>query len=70
VERCGSCHTFRDAGTEGAQLDLDYDLRDVDTQRVLDSISDPPEGMPADLVTGEDAQAVADYVAGNRTPRE
>ena len=70
VERCGSCHTMRHAGTEGTALDLDHDLREVDAQRVLDSITDPPTGMPADLATGADARAIAEYVAENRTPRE
>ena len=70
IERCGSCHTMRDAGTAGESLDLDYDLREVDEARVLKSITDPPTGMPKDLAEGADAKAIAEYVAQNRTPRE
>jgi mono/diheme cytochrome c family protein len=69
IERCGSCHTMRDAGTAGEGLDLDYDLREVDAARVLRSIEDAPTGMPENLAEGADAQAVAEYVAENRTPR-
>ena len=70
VERCGSCHTLRAAETEGTALDLDYDLREVDEARVLESITSPPTGMPKDLAQGADAEAIAEFVAQNRTPRE
>ena len=70
IERCGSCHTMRDAGTAGEGLDLDYDLREVDEARVLKSIAEPPTGMPQDLAEGADAEAIAEYVAQNRMPRE
>jgi mono/diheme cytochrome c family protein len=69
VERCGSCHTLREAGTSGSSLDLDEDLRSVDEARVLRSITDPPTGMPKDLAQGADAEAIAEYVARNRTSR-
>jgi mono/diheme cytochrome c family protein len=69
VERCGSCHTMRDAGTTGEALDLDYDLREVDAARVLEAIENPPPRMPKNLAQGTDAEAIAEYVAENRTPR-
>jgi mono/diheme cytochrome c family protein len=73
--RCGACHTLADAGTKGTigpNLDEAFagpreqgfeesTIRAV----VLDQIHYPTKGsgMPADLVTGEDAESVATYVA-------
>ncbi|HYZ19712.1 MAG TPA: c-type cytochrome [Gaiellaceae bacterium] len=73
--RCGACHTLADAGargTVGPNLDEAFagprkegfkesSIRAI----VLDQIHYPTKGsgMPADLVTGEDAEAVAAYVA-------
>jgi mono/diheme cytochrome c family protein len=73
--RCGACHTLADAGargTVGPNLDQAFagprsegfeesSIRSI----VLDQIYYPTEGsgMPAELVTGEDAEAVASYVA-------
>lgn len=73
--RCGSCHTLADAGargTQGPNLDEAFagpreegfeesSIRSV----VLGQIRFPTEGsgMPADLVEGDDAEAVASYVA-------
>ncbi|MEX0674710.1 MAG: c-type cytochrome [Gaiellaceae bacterium] len=73
VEKCGSCHTLADAGTQGViGPDLDqafatpreqgFDestIRDV----VRGQIAYPTEPMPANLVTGQDAADVAAYVA-------
>ena len=70
VQRCGACHTLRAAGTNGTQLDLDHDLREVSEARVLESMTDPPTGMPRDLANGAEAETIAEYVAENRTPRE
>jgi mono/diheme cytochrome c family protein len=83
-ERCGSCHTLADAGTQGTigpnldeafayarsdREDQGFDestIRDVIRGQIAYPVEDPPvegPGMPADLVTGADADAVASYVA-------
>jgi mono/diheme cytochrome c family protein len=64
VERCGVCHTFEPAGTAGA---IGPNLGDVplDREAVLRAIEEGGLGsgnMPANLVSGEDADAVATYV--------
>ena len=75
VEKCGSCHVLNRAGTKGVTgPDLDQAfavsrgegwgseaIRGV----VLGQIAYPGRGftMPADLVTGDDAEDVAAYVA-------
>jgi mono/diheme cytochrome c family protein/cytochrome c553 len=73
--RCGSCHTLADAGsrgTVGPNLDDAFrrpkqeDFKQSSIQNVvLDQIRFPTSGsgMPADLVTGQDAKDVAAYVA-------
>jgi uncharacterized cupredoxin-like copper-binding protein len=74
IQRCGSCHQLADAGTKG-QIGPDLDAafrqsiadglgRDTVEGVVRKQISLPEGGqMPADLVTGKDANAVAAYVA-------
>ena len=83
-QRCGSCHTLADAGTQGTvgpnldeafaysrqdQPDQGFDestIRDVIRGQIAYPVEDPPTdapGMPANLVTGADADAVASYVA-------
>jgi mono/diheme cytochrome c family protein len=73
--QCGSCHVLADAGTPGKvgpNLDDAFaGAREEGFKKstiaavVLDQIYYPTEGsgMPAELVTGEDAEAVAAYVA-------
>ncbi|HEV3377538.1 MAG TPA: c-type cytochrome [Thermoleophilaceae bacterium] len=75
VERCGSCHVLGRAGTAGPTgPDLDAAFRSAiasgmnreTVQGVVhDQILNPRKNsqMPADLVTGEDAEDVAAYVA-------
>lgn len=80
VERCGTCHALKEAGTVAEVApDLDAAFRaaretgmDDDTiEGVVEAqIANPrfthpdsPAYMPADLVTGEDAEDVATYVA-------
>ncbi len=75
VERCGSCHTMADAGTQGkVGPNLDDAFSASRAQGFEESTFDQVVrwqiaypgiglGMPADLVTGEDAQDVASYVA-------
>jgi sulfur oxidation c-type cytochrome SoxX len=74
TERCGSCHILGRAGTQGRTgPDLDAAFRTAladgmnrDTVQgiVHDQILNPRKNsaMPADLVTGEDAEDVAAYV--------
>jgi mono/diheme cytochrome c family protein len=75
VERCGSCHVLDRAGTAGrAGPDLDAAFRRARADGLGEStiagivegqIAHPGKSsaMPADLVTGEDAEDVAAYVA-------
>ena len=73
--QCGACHELADAGTKG-QVGPNLDEAFAGSREegfkkstiaavVLDQIYYPTEGsgMPAELVTGEDAEAVANYVA-------
>jgi mono/diheme cytochrome c family protein len=73
IQKCGSCHTLADAGTQGRvgpNLDnaFGYSRRqgfdettfyDITLQQI--DLAAPP--MPADLVKGQDAVDVAAYVA-------
>jgi mono/diheme cytochrome c family protein len=73
--QCGACHQLADAGTPGTvgpNLDEAFAgprqegfAESTIAAIVLDQIYYPTEGsgMPAKLVTGEDAEAVAAYVA-------
>jgi mono/diheme cytochrome c family protein len=73
--QCGSCHALERAGTKG-NVGPDLDKAFASVRRdglgestiegvVRDQIADPRRGsaMPGDLVTGDDAQDVAAYVA-------
>jgi cytochrome c553 len=66
VENCKSCHTLAAVnahGVTGPNLD---ELGGVDKQRVLNAIKNGGTGqdrMPAGLLSGEDAEAVAVYVS-------
>jgi len=66
IENCKSCHTLAAVGAHGVTgPDLD-DLGGVDKARVLNAIKNGGTGqdrMPADLLTGEDADDVAIYVS-------
>ena len=89
-EKCGSCHTLADAGTQGtigpnlddafagarAQHFKESTIRNVVHGQILFPTSNPvgviegpngeeqrAPGMPANLVTGSDAEDVAGYVA-------
>ena len=90
VQKCGSCHTLADAGTQGkigpnlddafsgprAQGFKESTVRNVVHGQILYAVSNPSgfikgpngedipaQGMPRNLVTGQDAQDVAAYVA-------
>jgi mono/diheme cytochrome c family protein len=67
IQNCKSCHTLEAVqahGVIGPNLD---ELGGLDKQRVLNAIKRGGTGsgrMPPGLLTGEDADAVATYVAG------
>jgi cytochrome c2 len=73
VSKCGSCHRLADAGTPGTQgPDLDGAFAAARQQKfkvstirqvVYDQIYHAAPPMPQRLVTGDDAAAVAAYVA-------
>jgi cytochrome c553 len=66
-ETCASCHTLKAVNARGLTgPDLDNLPGQVTPQRVLGAIQRGGTGdrrMPANLLQGEDAQAVANYVA-------
>ena len=76
VAHCGACHTFDAAGTIG-QVGPNLDDIAVNEADVLHAIrtgggrhakgqgTGPSGNMPANLVTGKDAQDVAAFVAAN-----
>ena len=64
-QNCGTCHTLADAGTNGKIGPVLDDVK-PDKQLVLSAIKNGGLGsgtMPANIVTGKDAQAVATYVS-------
>jgi mono/diheme cytochrome c family protein len=74
TQRCGSCHTLADAGSKGTLgPNLDDSFRQAITDGlgrstiegvVKEQIAFPQGGqMPANLVKGDDREAVATYVA-------
>jgi mono/diheme cytochrome c family protein len=76
IQHCGSCHTFDAAGTigqVGPNLG-DIAVDEADVQRAIrigggphakGQGSGPSGNMPRNLVTGQDAQDVAAFVAAN-----
>jgi cbb3-type cytochrome c oxidase subunit III len=73
LAKCGGCHTLADAGSHGAvgpNLDdafaysRDQGFKEVTIEQVVrDQIELASGKMPKNLVTGEDADSVAAYVA-------
>ena len=64
-DTCGTCHTLSVAGTDG---DVGPVLDDYayDRERVLTTIENGVDNqMPAGLLEGEDAEAVADLIASD-----
>lgn len=59
---CGSCHTLADADTSGS-FGPNLDELAPDEARVLTAIAEGPGGMPAGLLEGEAADAMAAYVS-------
>ena len=62
-QRCGSCHTLAAAGTDGT-VGPNLDELAPDAARVQQAIEDAPGVMPENLAEGEEAQRIAEYVAG------
>lgn len=59
---CRSCHSLADARAAGV-FGPDLDLLQPEASTVRRAIDDGPGPMPDDLLTGEDADLVARYVA-------
>jgi mono/diheme cytochrome c family protein len=76
-QNCSGCHTLSVAGTEGSATspnDREYvdgpnfDQRKVDRDQVLYAIANggfSSGPMPQDILVGEDAEKVADFLAAN-----
>ena len=74
-ENCAGCHTLSAAGAQGSATDIgsrelkdgpNFDDRKEDVESVLYAIRNggfSSSPMPQNLVTGEEAQAVAEFVA-------
>jgi mono/diheme cytochrome c family protein len=65
TQSCGTCHTLSDAGTSG-NVGPNLDDLKPDEQRVANAIEKGGAGtgaMPANIVTGPEAEAVAAYVS-------
>jgi mono/diheme cytochrome c family protein len=74
-ENCAGCHTLSAAGAQGSATDVgsreikdgpNFDDRKEDVESVLYAIRNggfSSSPMPQNLVTGEEAQAVAEFVA-------
>ena len=65
TQSCGTCHTLSDAGTNG-QVGPNLDQLKPNKARVLSAIENGGAGsgaMPANIVTGAEAEAVATYVS-------
>jgi mono/diheme cytochrome c family protein len=71
AERCGGCHTLEAAGTEGSNPEQrvagpNLNARRETTDQVLYAIRNGGFSgaiMPQNIVVGEDAEAVAEFVA-------
>jgi mono/diheme cytochrome c family protein len=62
VSTCGGCHVLSDAGTNG-QVGPNLDEVAPDQAQVLAAIETGPGQMPENLLEGEQAEQVAEYVA-------
>lgn len=62
VASCAACHTLADAGAKGI-VGKSLDTTQPSESSVLKALAVPPENMPAGLLSGADARAVAAYVA-------
>ncbi len=62
VQSCAVCHTLADAGAKGI-VGKSLDATRPSARTVLKALAVPPKNMPAGLVSGAEARAVAAYVA-------
>jgi mono/diheme cytochrome c family protein len=74
-QHCSGCHTFSPAGTEGSATNVstrenkdgpNFDQRQETADDVLYAIQNggfSSGPMPQNIVTGEDAQKIADFIA-------
>lgn len=62
VQSCGACHRLAAAGTEGVAA-KNFDKVHLSRALVLRTLAVPPKNMPANLLSGRDAQVVAAYLA-------
>ena len=62
IRMCGACHVLAKAGTHGT-AGSDLDAAGLTAKQVYDAIRTGPGSMPADLVGGDEATLVANYVA-------
>ena len=60
---CGGCHALSDAGTNGA-VGPNLDSTKMDADQIEQQILNGGGAMPPGLLQGDDAAAVAQYVAG------
>jgi mono/diheme cytochrome c family protein len=60
--RCGGCHTLKSAGTSG-EIGPSFDDLRLTKPVVLAAIKSGPGVMPSELVTGADADKIADFLA-------
>jgi mono/diheme cytochrome c family protein len=61
-QRCASCHTLAAADADGA-VGPNLDELKPDAARVEQAIQQAPGVMPEGLAQGEEAKAIAEYVA-------
>jgi cytochrome c551 len=61
---CGGCHTLSAANTSG-QVGPNLDDLAPDQARVEEAIESGPGSMPEGLLSGQEAEDVAEYVAAN-----
>ena len=62
VASCAACHKLADAGAKGI-VGKDLDTTRPSAAVVLKTLAVPPKNMPANLLSGAGARAVAAYVA-------
>ncbi|MDP2712653.1 MAG: c-type cytochrome [Solirubrobacteraceae bacterium] len=81
AERCGSCHTFDAAGTQGSATDVtdreiedgpSFDDRPESVEDVLFAIQNGGFSgaiMPANIATGREARQIAEFIAKYAGPQ-
>jgi mono/diheme cytochrome c family protein len=82
AQKCGSCHTLEAAGTQGSSVDVsdrervdgpNFNARKENVEDVLFAIANGGFSgaiMPENIVTGPEAQAVAEFLAANSGGQE